>query len=80
MRRKGPHPQDAVRRAAQGPHARLYVSRQQYQDFAIRYDRRNLWWKPLRGGAASRYLYQTRQGRMVMRDDEGRLLLLRRRR
>ena len=64
----------------QGENARLFLSREQYQDFAIRYDRQYLWWKPLRGGAASRYLYQTRQGRMILRDDEGQLLLMRRRR
>ena len=63
-----------------GDFARLYLSREHYQDFAVGYDRQYLWWKPIDGGAASRYLYQTREGRMILRDQEGKLLLLRRRR
>jgi hypothetical protein len=63
-----------------GNNARLYVSREQYQDFAVRYDRQHLWWRPQEGGEASRYTYQAREGRMVLRDAEGNLLLLRRRR
>ncbi len=63
-----------------GGTARLYLSHTRYQDFAIRYDRRYLWWQPLHGGSPSRYLYETRQGRMILSDDEGNLLLMRRRR
>lgn len=64
----------------QGSVARLYISRERYQDFAVRYDRQYLWWRPREGGAPSRYLYQTREGRMILRDEEGNMLLLRRRR
>jgi hypothetical protein len=64
----------------QGNMARLYVSREQYQDFAVYYDRQHLWWRPQEGGMSSRYLYQTREGRMILRDAEGNLLLMRRRR
>lgn len=64
----------------QGQTARLYLSRERYQDFTIRYDRRHLWWSPRDGGTASRYRYQMRQGRMILSDDEGNLLRMRRRR
>ena len=64
----------------QGNAARLYLSRDQYQDFAVRYDRQRLWWRPLEGGTSARYLYQVRDGRMIMQDEEGRQLLMRRRR
>ena len=64
----------------QGDAARLYLSREQYQDFAVYYDQQYLWWQPQEGGAPSRYLYQTQEGRMILRDEEGQQLLLRRRR
>ena len=64
----------------QGNVARLYLSRTQYQDFAVYYDRQNLWWRPQRGGTTSRYRYRTRDGRMVLRDHEGNMLLMRQRR
>jgi hypothetical protein len=63
-----------------GNSARLYVSRDRYQDFSLGYDRQHLWWAPQAGGRSSRYRYQVRDGRMVLRDDEGNYLLLRRRR
>ena len=63
-----------------GDVARLHLSREQYQDFAIYYDRQHLWWRPQEGGKASRYKYQERDGRMILRDSEGNLLLMRRRR
>jgi len=63
-----------------GNAARLYLSRDRHQDFAIRYDRDRLWWRPTGGGNASQYRYQVRDGRMVMRDEDGNILLLRRRR
>ena len=66
--------------AATGNTARLYVSRVQYQDFAIHYDAHNLWWQPHRGGRPSRYRYQIRDGRMILQDEEGNLLLMRQRR
>jgi hypothetical protein len=64
----------------QGNTARLYISREQYQDFEVHYDWQHLWWRPQEGGLPSRYLYQTREGRMILRDEQGNLLLLRRRR
>ena len=63
-----------------GNAARLYVSRDRYQDFAIGYDRRYLWWAPRGSGASSNYRYQVRDGRMILRDADGNYLLLRRRR
>ncbi len=63
-----------------GNSARLYLSREQYQDFSIHYDRQYLWWQPRRGGSPSRYRYQTHEGRMILQDEEGSLLLMRRRR
>lgn len=64
----------------QGEAARLYLTRQQYQDFLIRYDRQFLSWKPLEGVYAATYRYQFRDGRMILSDEEGRVLLMRRRR
>ncbi len=63
-----------------GNAARLYLSREQYQDFSIRYDRAYLWWQPRRGGSPSRYRYQIREGRMILQDEEGKVLFMRRRR
>lgn len=63
-----------------GNRARLYLSRDQYQDFTIAYDRRQLSWAPVSGGTASRYRYEERDGRMILRDSEGNYLLLRKRR
>ena len=64
----------------QGEMARLYLSQQRYQDFAIRYDRQHLSWKPLQGTSASTYRYRARDGRMILSDEDGKILLLRRRR
>jgi hypothetical protein len=61
-----------------GPAARLYLDRERFQDFDIRYDRQHLWWAPKAGGRPSRYRYEMREGRMVLSDAEGNLLLLRR--
>ena len=63
-----------------GNRARLYLTPRQYQDFAVRYDRDRLWWAPRAGGATARYRYRVIDGRMVLRDDDGNYLLLRRRR
>ena len=60
--------------------ARLYLSREQYQDFSIHYDRQHLWWQPSQGSRPSRYRYQVADGRMILQDGEGNLLLMRRRR
>lgn len=63
-----------------GGAARLYLTREKYQDFSIGYDRQYLWWSPQRGGSPSRYRYQMSDGRMILSDEDGKLLLLRRRR
>ena len=60
--------------------ARLYVSRDQYQDYVIRYDDSYLWWRPHNGNRTSQYRYEVRDGRMILADSKGNLLLLRRRR
>lgn len=60
--------------------ARLYVARDRYQDFLIRYDDKHFWWRPRDGSKFQRYRYEMREGRMVLADNTGGLLLLRRRR
>jgi len=60
--------------------ARLYVSRDRYQDFIIRYDHNHFWWQPRDGSKFRRYRYEMREGRMILADDKNNLLLLRRRR
>lgn len=62
-----------------GRNARLYVSKDQHQDFSIGYDRQTFWWTPKGGNTTSHYRYQERDGRMVLRDNKGKTLLLRRR-
>lgn len=64
-----------VKRAA----ARLYVSPDRYQDFILGYDQQRLWWTPRGGNTTTTYLYQMRDGRMVLRDNKGKVLLMRRR-
>ncbi len=59
--------------------ARLYVAEDRYQDFLVRYDDKHFWWRPRDGSKFQRYRYEMREGRMVLADNEGRLLLLRRR-
>jgi hypothetical protein len=63
-----------------GAQARLYVSKEQYQDYRIGYDDETLWWAPQSGGETSRYRYRMQDGRMVLADADGNYLLLRRRR
>lgn len=63
-----------------GDAARLYVSRDTYQDFVIRYDHDHFWWQPRDGSKFRRYRYEMREGRMVLADKNNNLLLLRRRR
>ena len=59
--------------------ARLYVARDRYQDFTIGYDRQYFWWTPRGGNTTTHYRYQMRDGRMVLRDNDGQVLLMRRR-
>lgn len=60
--------------------ARLYLARDRYQDYLIRYDDKHFWWRPRDGSKFERYRYEMREGRMVLADSKGNLLLLRRRR
>ena len=64
----------------QADSARLYITQDQYQDFLVRYDDKHFWWRPRDGSKFQRYRYEMREGRMVLADHEGNLLLLRRRR
>jgi len=59
--------------------ARLYVARERYQDFIVGYDAQRFWWTPRGGNTTTTYRYQMRDGRMVLRDSEGKVLLMRRR-
>lgn len=59
--------------------ARLYVSRERYQDFIVGYDQQRFWWTPRGGNTTTTYRYQMRDGRMVLRDSQGKMLLMRRR-
>lgn len=59
--------------------ARLFVERDRHQDFVIGYDGRDLWWTPRGGNTTTKYRYQMRDGRMVLRDNSGKVLLMRRR-
>lgn len=60
--------------------ARLYVNRDRFQDYLIRYDDTHFWWRPRDGSQFERYRYRMEEGRMVLADQDGNLLLLRRRR
>lgn len=60
--------------------ARLFVAEDRYQDFHFRFDAEHLWWRPERGGKQSRYRYRLQNGRLILADEEGRVLLMRRRR
>ncbi|MDJ0740556.1 MAG: hypothetical protein QNJ91_12620 [Gammaproteobacteria bacterium] len=62
-----------------GQRARLHVSRDRYQDFTIGYDGRHFWWSPRGSNTTTRYRYQMRDGRMILRDNDGQVLLMRRR-
>lgn len=59
--------------------ARLFLSRDRSQDFTIGYDGRTFWWSPRGGNTTTRYRYQFRDGRMILRDHDGKVLLMRRR-
>lgn len=59
--------------------ARLYVNRDRWQDFTIGYDGRIFWWSPRGSNVTTHYRYQMRDGRMVLRDIDGKVLLMRRR-
>lgn len=63
-----------------GDMARLYAERDHYQDYAFGFDQQFLWWRPRSGGKTSRYQYQLRDGHMMLRDRNGNVLLLKRRR
>ncbi len=58
--------------------ARLYVSRDQYQDLYITAGPRYLWLRPVRGQSPTRYEHHIYRDRMVLRDGRGNSLVLRR--
>jgi hypothetical protein len=60
--------------------ARLYVSPDRFQDYLVRYDDKHFWWRPRDGSQFERYRYRMEEGRMVLADKDGNLLMLRRRR
>lgn len=62
-----------------GRNARLYVERDRHQDFTIGYDANHFWWSPRGSDTTTRYRYQMRDGRMVLRSSDGKVLLMRRR-
>ena len=62
-----------------GQAARLYLTRERYQDFLVGYDGRHFWWSPRGSNVSTRYRYQMRDGRMILRDNDGKVLLMRRR-
>ena len=62
-----------------GQAARLYLTRERHQDFVIGYDGKHFWWSPRGSNVSTRYLYQMRDGRMILRDNDGKVLLMRRR-
>lgn len=59
--------------------ARLHLDDDRFQDFTIGYDRQYFWWTPRNGNTTSHYRYQMRDGRMILRDNQGKVLLMRRR-
>lgn len=63
-----------------GDTARLYLSEERHQDFVIKYDDKAFWWSPRDSNTAKRYRYQVSNGRMLLRDNDGKVLLLLRRR
>lgn len=62
-----------------GQAARLYLTRERHQDFVVGYDGKHFWWSPRGSNVSTRYRYQMRDGRMILRDNEGQVLLMRRR-
>lgn len=58
--------------------ARLSLTNQTSQDFDLRVDAQTIVLRDRRYGSLRRYAYATRDGRLVMQDTEGNLLLLRR--
>lgn len=59
--------------------ARLYVSRDRYQDLEIYADRHYVWMRPAgTRQRADRYDYRVNDGGIVLRDRDGRVLVLRR--
>lgn len=62
-----------------GRQARLYADRDRHQDFSIAYDGQHFWWTPRGGNTTTHYRYRMRDGRMVLSDNDGKVLLMRRR-
>ncbi|RMG37634.1 MAG: hypothetical protein D6720_02820 [Gammaproteobacteria bacterium] len=58
--------------------ARLYVSRDEYQDLYLRADPRYLWLQPVGSQVPTRYEHHIYKDRIVLRDARGNSLVLRR--
>ena len=58
--------------------ARLYASRDEYQDYYLRADPRFLWLQPVEGGVPTRYEHRIYGNRIVLRDARGNRMVLRR--
>lgn len=56
--------------------ARLYVNRDDYQDFYLRGDRRHVWMWPIKSQASQRYEYHIASDRILLRDEFGSTLTL----
>lgn len=56
--------------------ARLYISRDEYQDFYLRADDRYLWMWPIKSQASQRYEFHISSDRIVLRDEFGSSLTL----
>jgi len=56
--------------------ARLYVDRDEYQDFYLRVDRRYVWMWPVTSQVSQRYEYHISSDRILLRDEFGSTLTL----
>ncbi len=61
-----------------GNMARLYLSRDRHQDLYIRADPRYVWMRPVNSGEERRYDHRIFDDKILLRDDEGRTLTLKR--
>lgn len=59
--------------------ARLYLSKTRYQDFYFKHDHKNIWMQPSEEeGIPLTYDFKLQSGRMIMRDENDKVLLLKR--
>ena len=62
-----------------GRNARLLAGRYGHQDFSIAYNGTTFWWSPHGSNTTTGYRYRMRDGGMILRDNHGKTLLMRRR-